>query len=55
MITGIDGHNNNSVYNYIIDNNNSLSVDVSTFANGNYVISLIHNGLVTDSKIFIKN
>jgi len=55
MITGIDSHNNNNVYNYIVDNNSSLSINVSNFVNGNYVISFIHNGQVTDSKIFIKN
>lgn len=55
MITGIDSHNNNNVYNYIVDNSSSLSINVSNFVNGNYVISFIHNGQVTDSKIFIKN
>lgn len=55
MITGVDSHNNNNVYNYIIDNKNTLSIDVSNYLNGNYVISFVHNGQITDSKIFIKN
>ena len=56
MITGIDSHNSNNVYNYIVDNNNSsLPINVSNYINGKYVISFIHNGQVTDSKIFIKN
>lgn len=54
MINGIDSNNSSNVYNYMV-NNNSLTIDVSNFANGNYVISFIHNGQVTDSKIFIKN
>lgn len=55
MITGIDGNNSNNIYNYILNNTSSLSIDVSSYATGNYVISLIHNGEVTDSKILIKN
>jgi hypothetical protein len=56
MITGIDSHNSNNVYNYIVDNNNSsLPINVSNYVNGKYVISFIHNGQVTDSKIFVKN
>lgn len=56
MITGLDSNNNQNIYNYVVDNNSStIAIDISNFANGNYIISFVHNGQVTDSETLIKN
>lgn len=56
LVTGLDPHNNQTVHNYVINpNSDTLTIDVSTFTNGYYLLSFIHDGSATDSKIFIKN
>lgn len=52
MITSVNYPTN--ISNYIV-NDSSMSIDVSNYLTGSYVVSFIQDGKVVDSKIFIKN